>query len=234
MTLTKGLCIMTRCLTTVASLALLFGASSVCAKENASLVDQKVAEMTPPADSKGFAMKAAESGTCEVKLAQLAQKKTQNSQVRELAAMLEKDHSQANTELSDLAKTKNIALSTDIPSDKQATLDAFGRLEGAAFDNAFLLHNIKGHLAGVMMFRREADAGTDPDMKAWAAKTLPTLQRHSGHIATVAQAQQIPVDVLATGNRASIDSAVPAGARIPGTNDGAVKPTPRPDTPDRK
>ncbi len=27
-------------------------------------------------------------------------------------------------------------------------------------------------------FRKEANSGKDPDVKAWAAKTLPTLQEH--------------------------------------------------------
>jgi len=146
----------------------MFSASTLLAEEKGtmSLVDQKVAAMTPPADSKGFAMKSAMSGMCEVKLAQLAQQKAQSPKVKELAAMLEKDHTQANTELMALAKTKNIMLPTSIPSDKQATLDAFGKLEGSAFDNAYLLHNIKGHLASVMMFRTEAAQGHRPRMQS--------------------------------------------------------------------
>ncbi|HSI32509.1 MAG TPA: DUF4142 domain-containing protein, partial [Tepidisphaeraceae bacterium] len=135
----------------------------------------------------------------------------------------EQDHSQANNELMSMAKGKNIELPTAIGDDKQAMLDAFGKLEGKAFDHAFLLHNVKGHLHSLMMFRTESQNGTDPDVKAWAGKTLAALQKHTAHIGQVAQANQIPLDALTSGSRlgtgSSTDTAQPAGGRIQGTND---------------
>jgi len=216
---------MTRCLTAVACMSLALGASTAFGADNKnmSLVDQKVSAMTPPADSKQFAMKAAEGGMFEVKLAQLAQQKASDDQIKSLAKHIEQDHTQANNELMAAAKAKNINLPTALGDDKQSTLDAFGRLEGKAFDSAFLLHNIKDHLHDVMMFRKEAANGTDADIKAWAAKTLPVLQRHGSHIAQVAQANQVPVEILAAGGRmGGTDSAVPAGSRIEGSGSGTT------------
>ncbi|HYE18514.1 MAG TPA: DUF4142 domain-containing protein [Tepidisphaeraceae bacterium] len=220
---------MTRCLTAAACLSLVVSSAAFAAdnpKKGMSLVDQKVMSMTPPADSKQFAMKAAESGMCEVQLGKLAQTKGTSDQVKQLGRMLEQEHSQANQELMSVAKAKNIDLPTTVGEDKQAELDAFGKLEGKAFDNAFLLHNIKGHLKSVMMFRTEAQNGTDPEIKAWAAKTLPALQKHTSHIAQVAQANQIPVEALTTGSRmgagSGTDTAQPAGGRIQGTNDSGT------------
>jgi len=37
---------------------------------------------------------------------------------------------------------------------------------------------VKDHDADVAAFQREAKSGKDADVKAWAAKTLPTLQEH--------------------------------------------------------
>jgi len=215
---------MTRCLTAATCLSVVLAAGAHAAdnpKRGMSVVDQKVASMTPPADSKAFAMKAAEGGLFEVQLAKLAQQKGTDDQVKSLARSIEQDHTQANNELMAAARAKNINLPTALGDDKQTTLDAFARLEGKAFDNAFLLHNIKDHLHDVMMFRTEAQNGTDPEIKAWAAKTLPALQKHAAHISQVAQANQIPVDALAGGGRmgSGTDTAVPAGGRIPGTND---------------
>jgi putative membrane protein len=37
---------------------------------------------------------------------------------------------------------------------------------------------VNDHLKDVSEFRTESRSGKDPDVKAWAAKTLPTLEEH--------------------------------------------------------
>jgi len=177
-------------------------------------VQDKVKEMQSPADSKQFAMKAAEGGLLEVKLAQLAQQRAQSNEVKELAKQLEQDHTQANQQLTQVAKQKNIQLPTDLKGECQETYQAFQQIQGKDFDNAFLLHNVKDHLKDIMMFQKEAQNGTDQDIRQWAAQTLPKLQQHAQHIRTVAQAAGMPIDVLAGGNTAS-DAARTAGSHLP-------------------
>src|SRR5207248_8098518 len=176
----------------------------------------KVKEMTGPKDSKEFATKAAESGILEVKLAQLAQQKSQTQEIKDLAKQLEQDHSQANTQLTDVAKRKNIDLPTDLKGECQEHFQAFQKLEGKDFENAYLLFNVKAHLKGIMMFQKESQTGTDAEIKQWASQTLPILQRHAGHINTVAQGAGLPMDALAGTGRAG-EGARPAGSRIPGS-----------------
>jgi len=202
---------MTRCLiATLGIFALMIVTPSVRAD-----VQDKVKEMQSPADSKQFAMKAAEGGMLEVKLAQLAQQKSQSNEVKELARQLEQDHTQANQQLMQVAKEKNITLPTDLKGECQETYQAFQQLQGKDFDNAFLLHNVKDHLKDIMMFQKEAQNGTDQEIRQWAAQALPKLQQHAQHIRTVAQSAGMPIDVLAGGNTAS-DAARTAGSRIQG------------------
>jgi predicted outer membrane protein len=202
---------MTRCLTAALSIfALMIVTSSVSAD-----VQDKVKEMRSPADSKQFAMKAAEGGMLEVKLAQLAQQKSQSQEVKQLAQKIEQDHTQANQQLMQVAKQKNIDLPTDLKGENQETYQAFQQLEGKDFDNAFLLHNVKDHLKDIMMFQKEAQNGTDQDIKQWATMTLPKLQQHAQHIRTVAQSAGMPIDALAGGGMAG-DAARTAGSRIQG------------------
>jgi putative membrane protein len=176
-------------------------------------VNDKVKAMQSPTDSKGFAMKAAEGGMLEVKLSQLAQQKAQSQQVKDLAKMLEQDHTQANNQLMALAKQKNIDLPSDLKGEAQETYEAFQKLEGSDFDNAYLLCNVKDHLKDIMMFQKEAQKGTDPDIKQWAAQTLPKLQQHAAHINTVAQASGLPMEALA-GTGQTGEGARPAGSKI--------------------
>jgi predicted outer membrane protein len=204
---------MSRCLTPAVCVLLLLVSAGVRAD-----VADKVKAMQAPKDSKEFAMKAAESGMLEVKLAQLAQQKSQSPDVKQLAKHLETDHAQASSELAAVAKQKNIDLPTELKGECMETLEAFGKLEGNDFDNAFLVHNIKGHICSIAMFQREAQLGSDADVKAWAAKTLPALKKHAAHIGSVAQGAGLPVDAVAA---QPMDSgARPAGARIDGNRTG--------------
>ena len=202
---------MTRCLT--ASLAIF--ALMLAAAPAGADVKEKVKMMQSPADSKQFAMKAAEGGMYEVKLAQLAQQKSQDQQIKDLAKQLEQDHQAANQQLAQIARQKKIDLPNDLKGECAETYQAFQQLDGKDFDNAFLLCNVTGHLANIAMFQKEAQNGTDPDIKQFASQTLPQLQQHARHISTVAQAAGLPVDALAAGT--AQDTARPAGSRIEGT-----------------
>ena len=51
-------------------------------------------------------------------------------------------------------------------------------MSGMDFDKAFMKQMVKDHEAAVKLFTRESERGTDADTKAFAAKTLPTLQNH--------------------------------------------------------
>jgi putative membrane protein len=206
---------MTRCLTlSLAILALVLAAPALRAD-----VKDKVREMQSPADSKQFAMKAAEGGMLEVKLAQLAQQKSQDQQIKDLAKQIEQDHTQANQQLTDVAKRKNIDLPNDLKGECSETYQAFQQLDGKDFDNAFLLHNVKDHLKDIAMFQKEAQNGTDQDIKQWASQTLPHLQHHLQALRPVAQAAGLPIDMLASGTGGAGDHARPAGSRIGGSSD---------------
>jgi putative membrane protein len=52
------------------------------------------------------------------------------------------------------------------------------KLSGAAFDRAYMADMVADHVADVAEFQRASKTAKDPDLKAWAAKTLPTLQDH--------------------------------------------------------
>ena len=51
-------------------------------------------------------------------------------------------------------------------------------MQGDAFDKAYMRHMVADHQQDVSEFKQETTAGKDPQLKDWAAKTLPTLQQH--------------------------------------------------------
>jgi putative membrane protein len=207
---------MNRCVFTTLGLALALACGASIARGD---VEDKVRHMRSPKDSKEFAAKAADSGMFEVRVSRLAQDKAQSEEVKRLARELEEDHTRANEELTALAREKNIDLPKEIDAECRETYEAFSRLDGKDFDNAYLLHQTKAHLAGIAMFRQQAKNGDDADIRAWASKTLPTLERHAAHIRPVAAANGLPIEVLAgTGTMRDRDAARPAGGTISGSS----------------
>jgi putative membrane protein len=125
-----------------------------------------------------FASKAAQGGMAEVKLGHLAKEKASSRAVKEFGQKMIDDHTKANDELQSIAAKKGITLPATIDSKDQATYDRLSKLSGAEFDRAYMRDMVSDHRTDVSEFRRESEHGADPDLKAFAAKTLPTLEEH--------------------------------------------------------
>jgi putative membrane protein len=125
-----------------------------------------------------FVTKAAVGGMAEVELGKLAQQRASSDAVKDFGKRMETDHSKANEELKTTAANKGITLPTTLDAKHQATMDRLSKLNGAAFDRTYMQEMVKDHREDVAEFQKEANSGDDPDVKAFAGKTLPTLQEH--------------------------------------------------------
>jgi len=125
-----------------------------------------------------FAREAAIGGMAEVALGTLAKEKASSADVKQFADRMVTDHGNANDELKQWAQQKHVTLPAAVDAKHQATHDRLAKLSGQAFDKAYMSDMLMDHQHDVAAFKREAASGKDPDLKAWAAKTLPTLQDH--------------------------------------------------------
>ena len=125
-----------------------------------------------------FVMKVAKGGLAEVQLGQLAADKASSDEVKKFGQRMVSDHTKANDELKGLAQRKNITLPTDVDAKDKATHDRLAKLSGAAFDRAYMQHMVTDHRMVVNEFKKESTTGKDDDVKAWASKTLPTIEEH--------------------------------------------------------
>ena len=132
-----------------------------------------------------FISHAAQGGQAEVELAQLAKEKASNPEVKAYAERLERDHSKANDELKSLASSKHVTLPGSMKTYAANLKERLSKLSGAEFDRAYVAAMVEDHQKDVRAFEREATAGADADVKAFASKTLPTLKEH------LQQAQQL-------------------------------------------
>ncbi len=121
---------------------------------------------------------AANGRMADVELGRLTASKATNAEVKISGQMMVDDHSKANAELKTLAASKSVVLLFEPDLSKKSTVDELKALTGADFDNAYVNEMGKDHEMDVAKFEDESKTASDPDVKAVAAKTLPTLKMH--------------------------------------------------------
>jgi len=160
------------------ALAAAAGATLAAGTSAAAGAASATAATSVAAADKAFAMKAAAGGLAEVAFGKLAQQNGSNDQVKQFGSRMVDDHSKANDELKKIASSKGIALPADLDAKHKSEMAKMQKLTGAQFDRAYMDSMVKDHKEDVADFHKESTAGKDSDIKAFAAKTLPTLQDH--------------------------------------------------------
>lgn len=128
---------------------------------------------------KTFVDKAAAGGMMEVQASQLATTKASDPQVKSFAEMMIQDHTAANNELKQIAQQKGVEVPATLPSKEQKELDKLAKKSGADFDRSYIAEvGLKDHHKAIQLFEKESKSGKDADLQTFAAKTLPTLQKH--------------------------------------------------------
>ncbi|MBI5276180.1 MAG: DUF4142 domain-containing protein [Burkholderiales bacterium] len=134
-----------------------------------------------------FMQKAAEGGMFEVQVAQLAATRAVHPDVKGFAGMLVDHHTKANDELVRLANAKKVELPAAPRRGLRRDIAKLARKTGAEFDRDFVRSvGIKAHEKDIALFEKAGRDLKDPELKAFAAKTLPTLKEH------LAKAQALP------------------------------------------
>ena len=117
-----------------------------------------------------FIQKAAGAGAQEVANGQMAEKQAKSGEVKSMAARIVADHTRLNKELTALASRKGVTFNT---SGVRAQ-----NLGSGNFDALYLKWLEEVHRTDIADFERAAKSSDDSELKAWAAKALPTLKQH--------------------------------------------------------
>src|SRR5262249_51978333 len=129
-------------------------------------------------DDAKFLKEAISGGMLEVKLGELARDKATDPDVKAFAERMGKDHTKANKDLVSLVEKEGVTTSREMMKKHQETYDRMMSLRGAEFDRAYVRHMVKDHEEDVAEFNKESQHAQDADVKACAAKLLPTLKEH--------------------------------------------------------
>jgi len=126
-----------------------------------------------------FLTEAAGGGMMEVQLGQLAKTHAASKAVKDFGAMMVRDHSNANAQLKSVAAKKNVTLPTTLPDKLQKHVTDLTAKNGDEFDKDYISMMVDDHQDDIKLFEKCAkNDKEDADVKAFAAKTLPTLYKH--------------------------------------------------------
>ncbi len=175
----------TLCLTAAFALSVPVGAFAQAAaatekpakKEATAKMDKAAAGGFTAADKK-LIKTAAQSDETEIGMAKIALSKTENAEVKKYAQMMIDDHGKTTMQLKPIADAAGVP-KPDLKAKDKATAARLEALSGSKFDAAYIQANVKGHQEAATKMKAQAPAATNPDLKAFAAATLPVVEHHA-------------------------------------------------------
>ena len=125
-----------------------------------------------------FMMKAAQANMSEIDIARFAMQKSQNSDVRDYANMIQSDHTSGLEDLTDLMKDRGVSLPSTLNPETKMDIEKMTGLSGADFDREFANMMVADHQKVIEMFRDQLNIAEDPDVIKYAEDMLPKLEMH--------------------------------------------------------
>ncbi len=132
----------------------------------------------PDKDAK-FLRDAAKDNAFEIEASKIAAQKATDPNVKQFAEKLASDHTQLSTDLSNLAGSKGVSVSSaQLEKGDMKKLDKLNKATGKDFDKLYVKDMVKDHKEDIKAFKSEASKGKDPDVEKWASNHISALQQH--------------------------------------------------------
>lgn len=146
-------------------------------------------------DEERFLLESALSGMMEVQLGKVAAQKGAHERVKEFGKRMQEDHTKMNERLKKIASAKNVQLPAKLSGKYQSAVERLGKLSGSEFDREYIDHMINAHGEDIQKFEIQAGRAQDPDVRKFAADSLPLLKKHL----ELAEATQKQIETRANG-----------------------------------
>ena|SRR5579872_839943 len=128
--------------------------------------------------AQGFVTAAATSDMYEIAAAKIAEQKSHNPQVKQFAAKMIHDHTASTAALKKvLAGNANLQAPTELDERRKGMINNLNAA-GANFDKTYMDQQVAAHEEAVSLLQGYQSKGDNADLKAFAAKILPTVQGH--------------------------------------------------------
>jgi putative membrane protein len=145
----------------------------------ASLLGTAQGQSTIGKSDQKIVIDIAQANMAEIEIGKLAQSKSRNDQVKTYAQQMIDDHTRAQGEVRQLASAKGVTLPGELDKKHKAMVDKLGAMPGDGFDKAYLAQGgVAEHRKMHGMLASAQKKARDPDVKALAAKMMPTIEQH--------------------------------------------------------
>ncbi|MGN6769534.1 MAG: DUF4142 domain-containing protein [Rhizobiaceae bacterium] len=126
-----------------------------------------------------FVKEAATSDMFEIESSKLALERSDEA-TKAFAQQMIQDHEKTTADLKGLVTSGKVQATLPAAmTDAQAKmLNDLKSMKSDEFTEKYHSEQVDAHEDAVDLFKRYGDEGEQADLKAWAAKTLPTLQHH--------------------------------------------------------
>jgi putative membrane protein len=119
------------------------------------------------------------SNISEIATGKLALQNSQSGDVKAYAQKMIDDHTKAQQELQTLADSKGVKLPTEPDAKHKGLSKVMAGMKGEAFDKRYLKQGgLNDHENTHKLLARTQDKAKDPDLKAYAAKTITVVDQH--------------------------------------------------------
>jgi putative membrane protein len=133
---------------------------------------------TSAENAAAFLKMAAEADMTTAHLGKLAEDRGATPTIKDFGKTLVQDHTSDYEQLTELAAKLGDTIPRAIDKENGRSIAALDRYHGKTFDRAFLIAQTTGHKELFDAFKREAEHGSNPALRDYANKALPTLERH--------------------------------------------------------
>jgi putative membrane protein len=125
-----------------------------------------------------FVHEATLGGMAEVNAGKLAARKAQSQDVKDFANRMVSEHSAAGDRLAALIRSSRVGRPADLDKDHKVMLEQLGKVDGRAFDAAYIRGQVVDHQRSAQLYEWIIDSGQDPRLASYAMATLPVVLRH--------------------------------------------------------
>jgi putative membrane protein len=136
-------------------------------------------EISHPA--KEFLQFAAQADQTEIAMADVAQARSQNTTIKELAEMMRSDHQKDYVQVQSMAQKHMIALDASLSSMNERAVTHLQKVNAPDVDRDYARVMLKDHVKAITTFDKAVAQLDQPDVTQYAQSTLPILRKHLQH-----------------------------------------------------
>jgi putative membrane protein len=128
-----------------------------------------------------FLQFAAQANQAEIIMANVAETRSENSTVRELARMMLTDHHDNYNLLQVTAQNHWVVLDSKLDWMNKRAVNHLDQVNAADFDRAYTAVVMKDHVKCIAKFDKAVTEMEEPSIREYAQNTLPILRKHLRH-----------------------------------------------------